>query len=168
MDGAEARNVSGALIFLSYIVAALFLTGFISRQLYSQYRNVKGEEIARNASLRHSITTFALLALLSFSTLSYHMINVLVTSYRDWAMQKEIRLPRDLSDLLSGEVNPLLPYLWPWMTTSTLFQDFVEAIIADSGRYWWAQDALIATLAVHSWMVNAGRQPEPLLVARWG
>ncbi|KAF1359232.1 hypothetical protein EJ07DRAFT_166242 [Lizonia empirigonia] len=93
------NNYIGSAFFLSYIVAALCLTSTISYSLYTQYtslfhshpssppskfrQNSAGEVETRSARARH-VKIYTALALMSFTSISWHMLGFLVTSFLDW------------------------------------------------------------------------------------
>lgn len=136
-------NLSGALIFWAYIAGALASTGIVlntTRQSYLQ-------------NGRPKISPFlAVLALSSFATLSYHMLNVLILSYQQWTARYSI----PLGALIGANRTPL--HLWKWSTTSSLFQNFGEAIVATKPRYLLSSSGLWSTLAVAVYMGIEGRR----------
>jgi hypothetical protein len=115
----RSPNVMRALIFFSYIVIALTITTIIVWDLWRLYR-ARSESIQRKPKRERS-SSLALkcqgtLALLSFVTLSYHMLSFLVVSYIQWSDKRRHRLldpsSRILycSDLQSGNGQPRPPY----------------------------------------------------------
>src|SRR5690242_20962382 len=86
------NNYIGSALFLSYIVAALCLTSAIGHSLYTQYaaafvsnpssppskfkQNGAGRVETRNARARH-IKIYTALALISFISISWHMLGFL-------------------------------------------------------------------------------------------
>lgn len=134
-------NYLGAAIFWLYNVLALVFTGTTLRALYSLYKSNRSKKT--NAG---NIVLFFGLAMLSFATLSNNMLEVLIQSFKEWSTGRD---PAQLQDL------PLA--IWNWSIMSTLFQDFGEAIVADSGRFLWAQSALLATLSMFFFMGSEGR-----------
>ncbi|KAK6433025.1 hypothetical protein LTR95_010797 [Oleoguttula sp. CCFEE 5521] len=137
-------NYPGAAIFWSYIVAALTLTTTILHGLYSQYR----AHAPLSPQRKRQLLSFSSLALLSFTVLSINMLNVLIQSFALWS------IPRPTLGLFSA--YPAEIYIWS--TTSTLFLDFGEAIVANSARFFWTQSALLLTLSVNFLMALKGRR----------
>jgi len=134
---AEPTNLFGALVFWSYIIAAL---AFTTTVLITIYR-------LPGASSRH-VWTFSALAFFSFATLSANMLHVLIQSYTLWAAQQF----RHQSIL--GTVSP--SNIWHWSISSRLFRDFGEAIVANDVRFLWTQSALLATNSVCLFMGAEG------------
>ena len=156
-------NLTGALIFTVYVISALFLTLFISRNLFSSYQKlVKNKESKRTAHFEKRLQIFSALSVLSFSTLSYHMLSYLIVSYRSWAQANDVPLPQQLlgdASLLGSHDQRVNLRIWTWLTSSTLFQDFAEAICGDSARFWWTQQALLVTMAWSVFMSFEGLLP---------
>ncbi|KAH0160128.1 hypothetical protein KCU67_g6851, partial [Aureobasidium melanogenum] len=143
MDINAPTNLSGALIFWAYIAGALASTGIVLNTIKQSYFN----------NGRPKIPPFlAILALSSFATLSYHMLNVLILSYQQWTARHSI----PLGALVGADRTPL--HLWKWSTTSSLFQDFGEAIVANKPRYLLSSSGLWSTLAVAVYMGIEGRR----------
>lgn len=141
MDDMETTNYLGAAIFWLYNVFALVFTGIALRSLYRLQKTSKSKR-----SNVAAIWLFSSLALVSFATLSTNMLNVLIQSFGTWSAAREAE---DLANL------PLA--IWQWSITSSLFQDFGEAIVVDSARFFWVQSALLATLSVFYYMGVEGR-----------
>ena len=80
-------NTFGAIVFFSYIVAALLLTGIIISDLYPRY---KTHLQTRNGQSSFRLRTTIFLALLSFASLSYHMLHFLTVSYFKWSASLDI------------------------------------------------------------------------------
>ena len=138
------HNLSGALIFTAYVLSALFLTVFITDSLRIQYKknSHKGRET--------HIQTFSALSVLSFSTLSYHMLNYLIVSYQAWSKTHGYQLPASLfgpNSLLGTREQRVTLHIWSWLTESTLFADFATTICSNNARFWWTQQALLITMA---------------------
>ncbi|KAL0485437.1 undecaprenyl-diphosphatase [Acrasis kona] len=73
------------------------------------------------------------------------MLNVLFLSYLDWESANLIKpLLRPLSDQ-SIALRDLPSRLWHWSTTSNLFQDFGDALVVNSSRWFWSSSALLLT-----------------------
>lgn len=135
---AAYTSVAGALVFWAYIVAALIFT----RVCINTIRTAT--VVKQNTS--SSQTLFAILALISFSMLSFYMVNVLILSYQQWSYRYSVPLPFCISDpgcLIGSHAATL--HLWQWSTTSTLFQDFGEALVETPGRWCWSNAALALT-----------------------
>ena len=138
-----STNYFGAGVFWMYILAALVLTSIILQTLI-QLHNTR---TPKQDSPRQPIWFFATLALASFGTLSYNMLQVLIQSFELWSNGQ---YPTRLS---------LYPAtLWQWSITSNLFQDFGEAIVANTARFLWVQSALLATLSICFYMGVEGRK----------
>ncbi|KAI5197488.1 hypothetical protein E4T39_07285 [Aureobasidium subglaciale] len=136
-------NYSGALIFWTYIAAALSFTGVVLKTIRQSY--------LQNG--RPKVPLFLILiAVSSFATLSYHMLSVLILSYRQWTTLHNI----PLGALIGSNRTPL--HLWRWSTTSSLFQDFGEAIVANKARWFFSSSGLWSTLAVAIYMGVEGRR----------
>ena len=131
----EQVNYLGATIFWLYIVAALTFTSIIVKTLHD-HQPPKSTE--RNGPRTHTcIVLFAILAAISFTTLSYNMLNVLIQSYTSWSRERNLSL-----------ADTSLSLIWQWSITSTPFQDFGNAILQNSARYLWVEASLLATLCV--------------------
>ncbi len=146
-------NLAGAVIFVVYVVSALFFTGvIICVLLYSPGHRSAPTTSRKYQGFSHEnkLQIFAALSVLSFAVLSYNMMSFLIFSYEAWALGKGIKVPsrifgRDgLFDLQQRKIHI---YVWEWLTSSTLFRDFAETICGNSARYWWTQEALLVTMA---------------------
>jgi hypothetical protein len=144
-------NLTGALIFSTYVVSALLLTLLICSSLRSQSQKLfKFEGAKRTIDLERRLQIFSALSVLSFSTLSYHMLSYLILSYQNWAKTNNLLLPqRVLGDagLVGLKYERVELHIWEWLTSSTLFQDFAMTICNDSARFWWTQQALLVSMA---------------------
>ena len=98
----EPRNYFGAILFISYIVAALAFTPVILSTLLRSYRLLP--QSSRRDASAPQISTLAALAVLSFASLSHHMLSFLITSYRAWAYARSVPLSACFADLVTGEV----------------------------------------------------------------
>ena len=161
----SANNVPGALIFITYILSALYLTFRISTSLYRSYtsssfsppsRSPSKEPQARvsHPSILLTATLALALAIVSFATLSWHMLSFLLASYTSWSNWHYIPLP-------SFEEGRKLPYLlWRWAANSRLFRDFAGEILggkeigkgSGEAARWWTAGALWWSLGVGLWM----------------
>lgn len=144
MDIDAPTNQSGALIFWAYIAAALASTGVV-------LNTIKNSHLQNNGRLDIP-PVLAILAISSFATLSYYMLNVLIQSYQQWTTRHNI----PLGALIGSNRTPL--HLWQWSITSSLFQDFGEAIVATKSRYLLSSSGLWSTLAVAVYMGIEGRR----------
>lgn len=149
-------NLSGAIIFTAYVISALFLTAFIAYNLITAYSALPSSYLSKrhgSSSISSHIQVFLTLTVLSFSVLSYHMLNFLITSYISWAKELGIQLPRSIfgrNGLIGREGVQL--HVWQWLTGSTLFLDFAKEICGTWPRYWWTSQALWATMGVSIFM----------------
>ena len=124
-------NFSGAAIFWLYIVAALFFSILVIHTIV--------ELETSNSNQRHhfrEVKIFSALACISFVTLSYNMLNVLIESFFAWQGRRIFPGGLDLGDT------------WRWSVESTLFEDFGKAILASTVRKIWTLSALVATMSV--------------------
>lgn len=140
-------NVVGALLFYLYMVAAILLTGLIALDLLRAYRQLQHATlVGRGQSRNSTILVLMGLAVLSFCSLSYHMLDFLIQSYRSWALSHIVvsrrdqpvryATPKDWADMMALRV-------WNWSVESNLFQDFGEAICNGPQRFWWTELALL-------------------------
>jgi hypothetical protein len=149
-------NVLGAVLFFSYILAALGLTGLISSDLLKAYNTVLNSKA--NPSQRiNLVLVFAAFAAISFSSLSYHLLNVLISSYVEWAKTASIPLTPSFFGGL-GDNSVSLPNIWTWARSSALFQDFAEVICNDAVRFWWTQQVLLLSIGWNTFMAIEGRR----------
>ncbi|KAH6629171.1 hypothetical protein C7974DRAFT_412990 [Boeremia exigua] len=158
------NNYIGSTLFISYIVAALYLTATISYSLYTKYTNVfhsgsssspsnskqKATEAVKNARARH-IKIYTALALISFTSISWHMLSFLITSFLDWNNY----LPRNIFTALSDHAPQKLK---TWMLETSLFNSFAVQLVADGESAIWTQLALLATWAWNLWLAHKARQ----------
>ncbi|KAI4204028.1 MAG: hypothetical protein LQ350_001421 [Teloschistes chrysophthalmus] len=142
----SARNVTGAALFTGYVLAALLLTIMILGDLFKAYRTrFQARPCWEDMTdISKQLQVFIALAVLSFSTLSYHMLNYLIFSYRRWATYTTSSTIQGLSGVFGVQG---LQSIWQWLTESTLFKDFAETICQSSANYWWTQQALLVTMA---------------------
>lgn len=136
------ENVAGALIFFSYIAAALIFIGLIVGAIGRRANeNVirKSEVTAQSCdgrrlgnarqNIKHSTTVgrkaradvriiFPGLALASFSLLSWNMLNFLLTSYLQWTDVHGIPATFDVATL--SQIRRHLLYIWQWSTSANL------------------------------------------------
>lgn len=138
----------------------------------SQYSSsVALSSSTRNPPLKENMnekSTFRpfLHSVLSFSTLSYHMLNYLIVSYQAWSKSHGYQPPGSLfgSNSLLGTQEQRIPlHIWSWLTNSTLFADFATTICSNNARFWWTQQALLITMA---WSVFMSLEGVPALLPR--
>lgn len=137
-------NYLGAAIFWLYVVAALFFSLLVIQTIIGLPRS--------NLSQRHhsrDVKIFSTLACISFLSLSYNMLHVLIESFLAWYGRP----------FVFGSFK--IEYVWRWSIESTLFQDFGEAIIAPTFGQIWTQSALLATMSVCLYMGSEGILSEP-------
>lgn len=148
-SGDDTLNYFGATIFWLYIVAALYFSAVVVYTVHAMpYPRV--EEYNVQQRVLKEIGYFSGLAGASFGCLSVNMLNILIQSYQIWSDR------HNLQPTLSAT------QIWRWSITSTLFQDFGEAIVEHPARYFWAHGALVGTLAVCVFMgVEGKRRPYP-------
>ena len=145
----DAPNVLGGTIFICYIVAALLLTGLIVLDLYKSSLRSPPPSTWNHVQ---QLFTFSVLAVLSFVTLSYHMLSFLITAYSNWAIARGLALPQGVR---KNDLDRL--HLWQWARTSKLFQDFATNICMESnGNWWWTEHTLIFSMAWNIYMAVEG------------
>lgn len=157
----DTYNVSGAVIFWLYIVFALLLTGLVIHTIYTIPTPTKRQdEDNQSRDDRVAIYVFMTLALISFTVLSYNMLRVLIQSYHEWAQIRGIAVPKSIYgvDSLLGSRRTSLN-LWQWSTTSTLFQDFAQALVGSEQRWTWAMWALWITFVNMHYIGSRGELP---------
>ena len=145
----QTINTTGAVVFLAYILAALLFLGLLCRDLVNAYISLP-KSLRYQDSLQKQIQTFAGLAVLSFSVLSYHMIDYLIESYQDWASERDIEIPYRLygkMGLLGPSHQRTSLLIWTWLRTSTLFKNFARTICEPYEHFWWTEQALLTTMA---------------------
>ena len=151
-------NFVGAGIFWLYIVAALYFTGKILQNLATQMStpdtnrrkemddersmaiDVSSAKII-NSLIGNGSIVFVVLALFSFSTLSFNMLQVLIQSFYAWS-----RVHPNASNA------KIIGRIWTWSITSSLFQDFGQALYQSRSRALWSLAALLNTLGVCVYM----------------
>lgn len=131
----DGKNVLGALIFLAYIVAALYFSLRVWTIIWRRHLSTRATR-SNDRQFRVSVAIF--MTLLSFSMLSYNMLSFLVLSYTDWT--------RRLGVKGNPVSNPTL--LWDWMSHATLFEDFARSLVATPARSLWTQLALLQTYEI--------------------
>ncbi|KAF9697785.1 hypothetical protein EKO04_004475 [Ascochyta lentis] len=160
------NNYIGSAFFLSYIVAALCLTSAIGYSLYTQYvnafhsqpssppskfkQNGAGKVETRNARVQH-IKIYTVLALVSFASISWHMLGFLITSLLDWNNSSTRNIFAMLGDNTFDKLKR-------WMLGTSLFNDFAVQLVGDGESAVWTQLAILATWVWNLWMGGKGRQ----------
>lgn len=158
------HNYVGTTLFLSYIVSALYLTFTITFSLYQQYtatfdshpssppskfkQNGAGKVETRNARARH-VKIYTALALISFASISWHMLGFLITSFLDWSHSPSRNVFAVLGDGAGGKLKR-------WMLETGLFGDFAMQLVADRESAVWTQLAILATWGWNLWVAGKG------------
>jgi hypothetical protein len=158
------NNYIGSTIFLSYIVVALYLTSTICYSLYKQYttafhshpasppskfkQNGRGKVETRSARKRH-VKIYTTLALISFASISWHMLGFLITSFLDWSGSKT----RNVGAVLGRDG---VGALGRWMLETSLFSDFAVQLVDDGESAVWTQSAILATWFWNLWLAGKG------------
>ncbi|KAL8736250.1 MAG: hypothetical protein Q9166_000405 [cf. Caloplaca sp. 2 TL-2023] len=147
----SAHNVVGAIIFVGYVLAALFLSTLIVIDLYQAYSSPSSSSSNKAKHGFDQSQIFIAFAILSFSTLSYHMLNYLIYSYQSWATSKHFEdlpgLHTSINVFNLQRVRFHIAQVWQWLTESTLFQNFAETVCKNSANFCWTQQALLVTMA---------------------
>lgn len=130
----DQHNLLGAIVFWLYIALALIFSFFAIESILK----------APSPAPHKHVATFSIMAAISFSTLSFNMLHVLIDSYSTWSQRQVIPLVLSPSSI------------WQWSITSTLFRNFGEAIVLDDARFLWTQCALMATMSVSFFMGAEG------------
>lgn len=165
------QNVVGAILFFSYILAALFFTSYIVLSIYRIQGHKKGRQkpnygkrlhgshspSRRVAQIWHSdgSTIFCALAFTSFSILSWNMLNFLIASYSRWSSTYEPRTSLGLKSITQFHHD--LNLIWSWATDSSLFQAFAEDLVSQSARWKIVRAALVYSYTWNSWMSALGK-----------
>jgi hypothetical protein len=172
------NNVLGAIVFFSYIAAALALTGLVTSDLQKAFtawssRSRRSRIHDRDRSVRVSL--FAALSTLSFAVLSYRMLDFLIQSYQSWSsISSSPAVLRPAPPRRTFEpFRAAIPWpprtqtqtltwtsIWTWSISSNLFQDFGEVICNDPQRFWWTQFALIYSFGWNMYMSIQGKQQQ--------
>ncbi|KAL8672909.1 MAG: hypothetical protein Q9168_002663 [Polycauliona sp. 1 TL-2023] len=146
-DTEPVHNSVGATIFVGYVLAALFLSVLIVVDLSRSYHARTSSFVSKAQRPSSRLHIFLPLALLSFSTLSYHMLSYLIYAYQAWLTANGLEgLPRP-SDFLTLPTSQGLHQVGQWLTESTLFLNFAETICQNSANFWWTQQALFVSMA---------------------
>ena len=173
----EVSNFLGALIFFSYLVAALSLTSLITYDLFNLYNARKdaarqqhdhksttsttksGNGSATVSPLRLGLSV--LFAILSFAVLSYHMLFFLIDSYTNYCRAHSLLYPVTPVEAVGSILSPTSAssplYIWTWATHSTLFEDFAHSIVSQPACWWWTEKALLFSFAWNCFMAIEGK-----------
>ena len=147
--------MAGAIIFFAYIVAAVVLCLFIVNSLIGiNSRKSAALDIGRVSTAK--LQKLIALAVLSFSVLSYHMLNFLILSYGDWTSTHQIEMSKTPISTHSIRDHWDSLQIWSWATSSTLFLDFAEVICNNPQRWLWTQSALLYSYAWNTYMAIKG------------
>lgn len=172
MDTHSDQNTVGAVIFFCYIIAALVLTGLILEDLrqahlnkyYIQRRRPRDNNRPASRENGFKISIISSLAVLSFSVLSYNMLNFLVQSHQYWARREtaaSMQRHSTTGTYLVYLKNILTADIWRWAVSSHLFQDFGEALCCEPGRSWWTQLVLLYSFGWNLYMSIQGTFHSP-------
>lgn len=159
------NNSIGSAIFLSYIVVALYLTSTLGYSLFTQYfavfhshpssppskfkQNGEGKVETRSARKRH-VKIYGVLALISFVSISWHMLGFLITSFLNWRNSGT----RNIFEVLG---NNAFDKLKKWMLETSLFNDFAVQLVADGESAVWTQGAILATWFWNLFLASKGK-----------
>ena len=159
-DHTAKQNTFGAILFFSYIIFALLITGLISTDVWLLYLRsiyksspIEASKDPQRSLPKRTLYTLIALTILSFSILSYHMLSFLVQSYTTWSDNNNVPMPTNVLDLsrLAEDVH-----IWRWATHSTLFQDFAHDLCHESSHFWWTKLALSYSLSWNVVMIVQG------------
>lgn len=169
-DIRPGHNRSGAIIFFSYIAAALYFTGCIvlsisripsSSPALPKPSYGKGPRHNQKGLRKHdwnwrhgSFSIFCALSLVSFVVLSWNMLSFLVVSYLGWTASHGLTLPSHHDNL--SQLWQHARYIWFWATSSNLFQTFAEDLVSNQSRWKVVRVALIYSYTWNSWMSTLG------------
>lgn len=179
------QNVFGAVLFFSYIVAALVISNLIVADICtvssSRYRasglwpeevpalnevslaGQKDEQVYQRAigNQIKSRILFPVAASISFTVLSWNMLHFLVVCYQAWTTGHGIPLfyrLRTVADLYYQSKQ-----VWAWATDSTLFQTFAEDLLSSPGTWKRVRLSLLYSYGCNLWMSMLGEQLNSLL-----
>jgi hypothetical protein len=126
----------------------------------SNLRHEKGQDHLQDSD--KEIKTVCALAVLSFATLSYHMLHFLIQSYRRWSLRKQVPFPKGVSShgaFRSLEIITRI-HVWQWAKESTLFDDFARVLGGEPRRFWWTHLVLVYSLGWNLYMSVEGQSAE--------
>lgn len=164
------HNTTGAILFFSYVFAALYFTSCIvlsishlstrcpvpSKPSYeesSRYRRKpprKGEWVWHHGAF----ATFCALSLASFTVLSWNMLNFLIVSYLGWSAKHGVSIASPVLGL--SQFLQWVQSVWSWATGSNLFQTFAEDLISNPTQWKLVRAALVYSYTWNSWMSTLG------------
>lgn len=169
-------NIAGAIIFFSYIIAALFFTGWIIADILSisgTSQNLKQDDQMNNARVdvtnnqrieatpeeigtkKNHRKIFPVAASISFAVLSWNMLNFLITSYLEWWHMQGAPSADPISSI--SRFRSLFFSIWVWATNSSLFQTFAEDLLTSSRAWQTTYLALLYSYTWNLWMSNIGK-----------
>lgn len=125
--GRGRENLLGSAIFLGYIAAAVYFTLDVVGRIRRLY---KSNTAARRDEVRKDMNTFIVLGTVSFLFTSVNMLSFLFLSFSNYHHHSKHPLAFD---------SATLDHVWEWVSHSTLFEDFVRAVVHQPQRWWWAQ-----------------------------
>ena len=150
-------NYLGAFIFISYIVAALLVTGKLIWSLRVSYRDM-AQSAWKDPAIRSCMALFAMMSVLSFGMLSFNMLSFLAESHQKWvASQSKFRIPF-ISSSKRTVSSSYARSIWDWMTTSSLFIDFASQLLDSPSAFEWSDKALTLTMMSMLYMGAAGKR----------
>lgn len=149
------QNWDGAILFVTYAAAALFVMGHAILNL-KIFRN--GLRLERPHHRQHR-NLFELLAIASFASFSYRMLEYLMQSYSMHTILRRSFLQRTTPAEERFRVSWSYRNEWhvvEWLTSANLFADFTELVVTGDAKYWWTMQALFATMVCNCWIANEG------------
>merc|ERR1712093_732142 len=141
------ENLVGAVIFMSYIAAALFFTSRVVGRIRRQYKS-HSATAGRGESTK-DMNVFVVLACISFIITSYNMLSFLFLSFSHYCKAHGRPSPSFANASLEA-ASDALPLIWDWISHSNLFEDFVQAIVKTPQGWWWAQANLLGNMVFTS------------------
>lgn len=177
------ENVTGALIFFSYIAAALVFTGVIVADIARRANgnvtgnfertahswDTKSPASARKETKRATAddsgrrarqglrVLFPALALASFSILSWNMLDFLIASYSEWAKAHDVPITFNAGSFVRIRLQTL--HIWQWSMGSNLFESFAEDLLRDDKTWTYVRLALLYSYVWNVWMSFIGTSP---------
>lgn len=151
-------NTSGAVIFFAYIIAALTFTFVIVKDIFILKSALKGEDRKHGSAARpstHLVRFYSVAALVSFSVLSWNMLNFLLASYADWAKENHPTISVTSTSLRGLHTQAW--YVWVWATSSTLFETFAEDLLRDANTWRWTTLSLLYHYACNIYISTTGK-----------
>lgn len=165
------ENTFGAVLFFTYILAALYFIihiGWSIFRLQAQDESVskvsdgsdsssprERPDRARPARYHAAFRTFSALAFASFAILSWNMLNFLIVSNQRWSTA------HGAPTLFCGKSIEQLGHdaysIWTWATCTNLFQTFAEDLVSTPAQWKVVRAALIYSYTWNAWMSALGR-----------